>query len=437
MPVAKRLPHDSDSNGWWEILADAPPARQLSGEIRMRTAIVGGGICGISTANRLAELCPSDDICVLEADWVGHGASGRNAGFMLNLHSHGPPKATDVLRRNMQLWNTGLASLRHKVETWQIQCDWSDAGRLYGAAGPDGEKHIGEIADTLDALDLPYEWQDPKAVAARIGTKFYTRGLQVPGNALVNPAALMRGLARNLPANVQVYEKTPVTEFERVGTQYRIHTSGGGTVLADRIVLAAGVFLRHFGIGSGRFVPMATYASLTAPLSPEKLTHLGSGEAFGLLASSEIGATIRLTADKRLFVRNHFAFKPGAASGKREMARIAQMHRRAMDARWPALADEPFAHSWGGIMAFTRNNGAVFGEYQPGLFAILTNDVSPMTRGEAAGALLAEHMEGQSSDLLSLQLSIPGASRLPPRPFLDLGIGLKRAHLHAIAGREF
>ncbi|MCL4676750.1 MAG: FAD-dependent oxidoreductase, partial [Pararhodobacter sp.] len=120
MPTAKVFPDPAGSNGWWSIL-DAPSAPSVqSGKIRVQTAIIGGGICGVSTANRLAELRPDDAICLLEADRIGHGASGRNAGFMLNLHSHGMPKSLDTLRRNIQLWETGLASLRTKVAAWQI-----------------------------------------------------------------------------------------------------------------------------------------------------------------------------------------------------------------------------------------------------------------------------------------------------------------------------
>ena len=436
MPDAKLLPRHTDSNGWWEILPKPPTPKVLSGQRRVHTAIIGGGICGVSTANRLAELRPSDEICLIEAERIGFGASGRNAGFMLNLHSHGSPKKTDILRRNMNLWNAGLASLRHKVKAWQIPCDWSDAGRFYGAAGPDGERHIGEIAETLDELDLDYSWHDNASLQDRIGTGFYSRGLHAPGSVLVNPAAMMSGLARNLPVNVSVFENTPVLSFDRNNGGFQIET-GQGSVQADRLVLAAGVFLRQFGIASGKFVPMATYASMTASLSNDALKHLGSGQEFGLLGASEYGATIRLTRDRRLFVRNYFKFVPGAPLSADRVSKIAAMHRQAMAARWPGLAEEPFEHSWGGIMAFTNNNGTVFGEHEPGLFIVLTNDVSPMTRGEAAGGLLAEYMEGLDSDLLSVQLSIPDASKLPPRPFLDVGVGLRRAYLRMVAGREF
>lgn len=436
MPKPEVIPHHTDSNGWWETLQPAGQSKRLRGGKRVHTAIIGGGICGVSTANRLAGLCPDHDICLIEAERVGYGASGRNAGFMLNLHSHGAPKDIEILRRNMPLWQTGLASLRRKVEAWQIDCDWSEAGRFYGAAGPDGSKHLSNIAGTLDALGLRYTQHDRSSLDKRIGTRFYSHGLHTEGSTLVNPAALMRGLAKNLPANVELFEDSPVVEFNRQGNSFRI-VSREGEITAERLVLAAGVFLSQFGIAKSRFVPMATYASLTTPLDERSLNTLGTGEEFGLLGGSEYGATIRLTQDKRLFVRNYFNFVPGEPASAERVAEISGLHRRAMTARWPDLEQLPFEHSWGGIMAFTRNNGSVFGKFGPNLYAVLTNDVSPMTRGEAAGNMLAEYMEGVDSELLSLQLSIPGASRLPPRPLLDIGIGLRRAYLHLVARNEF
>ena len=436
MPRTAVIPKHEDSNGWWHILPEAPPPNVLNGNVRVETAIIGAGVCGLSVAHQLGKLRPDAQIALIEAERAGFGASGRNAGFMLNMHSHGPPKQTEILRRNMQLWNSGLEDLRRMARDFQIDCDWHDYGRLYGAAGRDGEKHINEIADTLDQLELHHEWLNGDEVQARIGTRFYSRGLHTPGNALVNPAALMRGLARHLPANVTLFEKSPVVGFERAGDGFVIETAEG-RVTADRLVMAAGVFMRQFGIAAGRFVPMATYGSLTEPLTDEEIAALGTGAPFGLLASSEYGATIRLTKDRRLFVRNLFEHSPKSPAGARRVEAISELHRKAMIKRWPALKDTRFAHSWGGTMAFTWNDGAVFGEYALGLFAVLTNDVSPMTRGAAAGRLLADFMEGEQSDLLTLQMGIPGASRLPPRPFLDIGIAFRRGVLRLAAGKEF
>lgn len=430
------IPKHDDSNGWWEVLPHVPTTKPLQSAKHVKTAIIGSGICGLSTAHQLGKLTPGDEIAILEAERAGYGASGRNAGFMLNMHSHGPPKTTKILRRNMKLWNSGLADLRRMVQEFQIDCDWDEYGRLYGSAGPDGEQHIDEIADTLDELGLGYTWLDQGQMQTRLGTQFYRRGLHTGGSALVNPAALMLGLARNLPRNVTLYEDSPVTRIERVGSRFQLDTPNG-TITADRVVLAAGVFMRQFGVAAGRYVPLATYASLTAPLSEHDLAHLGTGKTFGLLGGSEYGATIRLTQDKRLLVRNVFNYAPGAPTSKLKVDEIAKLHRKAMLTRWPSFAHLGFAYSWGGIMAFTWNNGAVFGEVESGLFAVLTNDVSPMTRGAAVGRLLADLMEGRDSALLDTQLSIPNANRLPPRPFLDLGIALRRRKLHLDAKDEF
>ena len=108
----------------------------------------------MAVAHQLGRLCPDADIALIETERAGYGASGRNAGSMLNVHSHGPPKRIDILRRNMQLWESGLTDLRRMVRDFQIDCDWHEFGRFYGSAGADGEKHIDEIAETLDELVL-------------------------------------------------------------------------------------------------------------------------------------------------------------------------------------------------------------------------------------------------------------------------------------------
>ena len=430
------VPRHDDSNGWWAVSSNPRPVRRLTSRQRYRTAIIGAGICGVSVARRLGELRPGEPIALLEAERAGFGASGRNAGFMLNMHSHGEPKELSVLRRNAEFWASGLQHLRETVRDFQIQCDWSEWGRLYGSAGRDGEKHLDEIAATLAALDMPFERRDHDRMRHELGTDFYLRGLHVPGNALVNPAAMVSGLAQTLPETIDVFEESPVMALEREAGRFNISTPEGH-VEADQVVLAAGVFMQAFGVARNRYVPMATYASLTEPLSEEHRETFKIGGEFGLLASSENGATLRLTRDGRLFVRNKFTFAPANPPGRGTVEACAKLHRAAMLARWPHFKDVRFEHSWGGIMAFTTNNGAVFGEAEPGLYAVLTNDVSPMTRGAASGRLLAEYIEGCDSGLLSSILSVPSARRLPPRPILDLGIAWRLHAMHRAGANEF
>ena len=118
------LPETRGSNGWLDALPAQHTTGELSGQQRAHTTIIGGGICGIATAHRLGELCPDDDIYLIEAEKIGLGASGSNAGFMLNVHSHGPPKDTGILRRNINLM--GDRSQRPSAQSTAI----SDSMRL-------------------------------------------------------------------------------------------------------------------------------------------------------------------------------------------------------------------------------------------------------------------------------------------------------------------
>lgn len=429
------LPRHNDSNGWWALLPPPAPPRRLRGEHRVRIAVIGAGVCGVAAARRLAELRPREQILLVEAERAGYGASGRNAGFMLDLHAHGQPGGIGVLRRHMRLWAAGLSDMRELVRKHRIRCDWNEWGRLYASAAPEDERNLDDIAGALDQLGLAYEWRDHDRLAQELGTEYYLRGLHAPGSALVNPAALMRGLAAALPANVDLFEQTAVLSWTREKGVFVLATSEG-RIRADRLILAAGVFLRHLGAAGNRYVPVATYASLSEPLSDTQKAAFRIGGEFGLLASSASGATIRLTQDGRLFVRSQFGSVPAPGPSERDVARAAVMHRRAVTARWPFLGGLRFEHSWGGVMAFTANGGTVFGEIEPGLFVVLAHDVSPMTRGNATGRLIAELAEKQDSELLSVQMSLPEARRLPPRPLLDLAVAWKLRKMRDPADRR-
>ncbi|MCP4936105.1 MAG: FAD-dependent oxidoreductase, partial [bacterium] len=74
------LPQYDRGNGWYNILPSPPPSRKLDGEQTTDWLVIGAGFTGLSAGRRLADCFPDDRIVIVEADRVGHGASGRNAG---------------------------------------------------------------------------------------------------------------------------------------------------------------------------------------------------------------------------------------------------------------------------------------------------------------------------------------------------------------------
>lgn len=413
---ARKLPADGAKNGWYETLPAPPPAQRAEGPIKVDYAVVGAGVVGLTVARRLGELRPSDAVALIDAERVGYGTSGRNAGFLLKGHSHGGEKDLELGRRNDRLCAAGVEHLRDIVMRHQIQCDWSDWGRIYVAAGAPGETHLKHLAHGLEGIGTAYSMVDEDGMEAVTGTRFYTRGIRADGTALVQPAALMRGLGATLPANVALYEESPITEIHS-GDGFRL-VCPGGEIAARQVVLANHVFAEELGIARGRVVPVALFASLTRPLTKDELAFVGGGGEFGLLPASPNGSTVRLTQDGRILMRNTLVYGRAKRFDDAQMSEARGNHREGIKRRWPDLAEIELDGTWGGVLGFTRNGGVVFGEMAPGLHAVMTTDAAPLTRGAAAGKLLAEQICGVDSALLQDMLTLPKAALLPPDPFL-------------------
>src|SRR5690606_30241051 len=78
---------DADSFYRARALA-SPPRDALSGRQEADTCVVGGGFAGLNTALGLAER-GRGDVVLLEGRTIGHGASGRNGGFVFGGFSRG------------------------------------------------------------------------------------------------------------------------------------------------------------------------------------------------------------------------------------------------------------------------------------------------------------------------------------------------------------
>ena len=413
---ARKLPDTDARNGWFETLPAPPAALRVQGEVRCDWAVLGAGTCGLAVARRLAELRPDQSIAVIEAGRVGHGTSGRNAGFMLSHHGVGRIDDPEIGRRSMRLFSLGHAYLRETVEQHQIRCDWSDWGQIYVSAADQGAVHLDVVAKGLEVLDVPIERLGGGEIEAITGSRFYNRGVRVAGSALVQPAAMMRGLGASLPANATLYEDSPVSELRAVDG-FRLQCPEGA-VVAGKLILANHVFAEEMGFDRHRVVPIATFASLTRPLTEAEKAHMGAEEQFGLLPASPNGSTVRLTLDGRILMSNTLWYARPKRFGPELMAEIEKHHRDGLRKRWPDLGEVEFISTWGGIMGFTRNEGGIFGEIGQGLYAVLSTDAAPMTRGAAAGKLLAEQIAGIDSEELRIMQAIPKAALLPPDPIL-------------------
>jgi glycine/D-amino acid oxidase-like deaminating enzyme len=183
---------------------------------------VGAGYTGLAAARRSAELEPNASVAVLDSSEVGEGNPGRNSGFMLEiaLANDAEPRQLERMTACNRLIADAMNDLCSLVETHRIDCGLVRAGTYRAAAGDAGVAALRKYRAFLEAAQLPHEVLDRFELRDRLGTPFYREGLYSPHCYLVQPAALIRGLAAALPPAVTLYENSPAMAIERSGNEW-------------------------------------------------------------------------------------------------------------------------------------------------------------------------------------------------------------------------
>lgn len=432
------LPADDDSCGWFHTSRKRTPTPAHQGNTAARWVIVGAGFTGLAAARQLASHFPDEQIILLDAQPVGFGTSGRNAGFAIDLpHDIGAEDYIGditIARKVMKLNLSGKNTLKELVQRFDIDCQMKHCGKYQAAVEPRGIAVLEAYRSGLDKLDQPYEMIEGRDLPDHIGTTFYRKALFTPGTSLLQPAALVKGLADNLPANVTLHENTVITDVEYGNRTVLRHA--GGSITADKLLLTNNAFGQHFGFLKGRMLPVFTYASLTRPMTEQEQARLGGKPYWGLIPADPFGTTVRRTPDNRLLIRNSFSFNPDGRSQHKYLERFAVRHRASFDGRFPMLPDLPFEYTWGGALALSRNHEGYFGELGPNVYGALCCNGLGVTRGTATGQLLADWLAGERNELIEFLLDSPGPNANPPQPFLSIGVNLNLAWGQMRAGKE-
>ena len=418
------LPKDDRTNGWSAILPKRPITPALKGDRHADWVVIGAGYAGLAAARRLAENRPNEKIILLEAHEVGEGASGRNSGFAIDLpHNVGSSlQELEGSHRFIRLSRAAISYLEDTVRDGKIECNWSARGKYHAAVAPSGRKGtLVPFAKELDALGEKYRWLDRDQLAKEIGTRHFHSALFTAGGYLMNPAALTRGLADNLPENVSLYEHTPVTAAE-FSNGVRL-TTPEGSVAAPTAILAVNGFATQFGFYKRALLSFVSHASLTRPLTPAERSAMGGEDDWGLTPVNAIsGVTMRLTQDQRILMRQRFRYAPSFRRPAAEAVQSRADHERLFAKRFPMLPDVTMEHTWRGFVCLSRNHAPGFGRLGPNVLGAVCQNAVGVTKGTIGGLLAADMACGVDNPLIKDMESQGAPERLPPRPFLDLGV---------------
>ena len=412
----------TDGHGWSELLQPRQPCVALTTGKRVAWAVIGAGLTGLASARRLARLHPEQEILLLDARCVGQGASGRNSGFAVatsQFNGGFDPRQLDNYRRVNRINRAGLDLLDAQVAANSIDCQWRREGFIHTAIDQTALREYDFFRRYLEALEVDHELLGAGELQARLGSGLYQAGIAIGDGALVQPAALVRGLADSLPANVTLFEQSPVLEIVD-GKSISLRLAAA-EVICDRLVVATNYEAPSLGLLQRYLIGSTLAGSFTRVLTESERTSLGRLKEWGALSLHSGGATVRLTADGRIKIRNTAEYHGGRLLDDAVLAARQATHRMGFEKRFPQLAHVPFEFAWSGVEGITRNGTSFFGQQRNNVFFAGGYNGSGVSRGTAFGTAIADYASGESTETVSDCLASAPAAWIPPRPLLDIG----------------
>jgi gamma-glutamylputrescine oxidase len=337
------------------------PAVEGGGEYAI--CIIGGGFAGLGTAVSLLER-GRKDVVLLEADTIGHGASGRNGGFVFGGFSLGERDLVsalgeDAARRLYRLTLDAVATIRRRIGQYGIECELREEG-VYLANWFDDERIL-ERQQRFMAERLGVELQGigRDELAGRLLTKRYSGALFEKDAFHFHPLKYARGLARALAgAGVRVHERSRATAIAPDGKGWRVKTARG-EIRAREVVLCCGGYLGQLSPRlASAMLPIATYVMVTEPLRARLHSVMRTGAA--VYDTRFAFDYYRPLADTRLLWGGRIAVRA------RPAGEVASLLYRDMLIVYPQLEGVKVDYAWSGMMSYGRHKMPQLGRLPDG-----------------------------------------------------------------------
>jgi len=325
-----------------------PPLR---GEQRADVIVIGAGYTGLSAALSLRE--QGVDVVVLERDFAGAGASGRNAGHLTPtigkdlptlLRMFGEKRAQALVR----FADRAVEHTEHIIKHLAIECSYEPNGNVLAAVHPKHEKRLREAAGTASLLGGHVRFLSGEEMRERGLPRAFHCGVLEPRGGVLDPGQYVTGLRQAaIDAGVRLCESSPVHSIDK-SKPVRVRCDGG-VVRADSAVVATNAYSRSIGFMPRKVVPLRVSLFETAPLSTGQLAAIGWKGREGIYTSHEVLESYRLSARNTIIggsrvVRYAYGGKLAQGYDPRAFAVIEKAFRQ----RFPELEGLAMQRFWGG-----------------------------------------------------------------------------------------
>jgi glycine/D-amino acid oxidase-like deaminating enzyme len=337
-------------NHWRSAAVEQIAFPPLTDNITVDLVVIGGGFTGLNAARVAAR--EGLRVCLIEAETIGHGGSGRNVG-LVNAGLWLPPdqiKETLGDTRGERLINdlgVGPDRVFDLIKTYEIQCDARRNGTLHLAHSSQAISDLRAREEQWKNRGVPVTLLDAQTTARHVGSDMYHGALFDARAGVIQPLDYARGLAR-AAANkgVQIHEKTAAVRIEWDDI-WQV-TTGDGHVRASKLLIATNAYNKLTSATRVYETSIVSYFQCVSQKIAQRDFDTILSDHHGCWDTALIMSSFRKTRDNRLVFG-----AMGETSGTLGRYIHDGWAQRAIQRIFPNLRIE-LSQSWSGRIAMTK-----------------------------------------------------------------------------------
>ncbi len=456
-PIVSTVPSATTGAMWLDRLdppIKARPSLTALGSdapTEVDVAIIGGGYSGLWTAYYLAKVNPNLSILVIEREFCGFGASGRNGGWCEGMIAGSAEKyaarssMAEAIRLQRAMFDT-VDEVARVCIAEGIDCDYAKGGVIRVARNqPQADRQRAEVEHERSQGfgEEDVRFLEAEAAQEMLGATNVLSGIFTPHCAAIDPAKLVTGLARAVEAlGVTIVEDTAVTS---IGPG--VVTVGSGpsepdmVIRARHVVRATEAYTRDLPGLKRQFIPVYSLMVATEPLDESIFDQIGLTSRPTFADDRYLVIYGQRTEDNRLAFGGRGVPYLFGSRIDRDTEHVLEAHEliaATLCELFPMLSDARITHRWGGVLAIPRN-------WLPGLSYDAATGMGSLggyvgegvAAANLAGRTMAELVNGTTTERTTLPWVGVEARKWEPEPLRWLGVRGSRRILVGADEREY